>query len=275
MTISETTAARKPRIRSFTTSLIVLLTAFAIVGQQRLMVVGGGTRPPEATKRFVEWSGGAKSRILVITWATAEEDSSFEGTQKAFLAASAATVEHAATRPFDAEKRAKFIDQLKHATGVYFGGGDQNRIMDVLKDEELLKMLRAKYGAGTPFGGTSAGAAVISDPMMTGDADLKILDGTKVGVRPGLGLIPFVMFDQHFLVRQRHNRLFGFLMQNPGYLGIGIDEDNAVLITDNKNLEVAGTTWVMFVDARDKKGAMTVNFLKPGERFDLKKRKRS
>lgn len=56
--------------------------------------------------------------------------------------------------------------------------------MDVLQDEELLKMIRARYAAGTPFGGTSAGAAVMSDPRMTGEADLKILDGKRVGVRP-------------------------------------------------------------------------------------------
>ncbi len=62
--------------------------------------------------------------------------------------------------------------------------------VDVLKDVELFPLLRDKYAAGTPFGGASAGAAVMSDPMMTGDADLKILDGTKVGVRGGLGLIP-------------------------------------------------------------------------------------
>ena len=134
-------------------------------------------------------------------------------------------------------------------------------------------MLRAKYAAGTPFGGTSAGAAVISDPMMTGEADLKVLDGTKVGVRSGLGLVPNVMFDQHFLIRQRHNRLFGFIMEHPNYLGVGIDEDNAVMITDNKNLEVYGKTHVMVIDAKDHKGAMIVNILKAGDRYDLKRRK--
>lgn len=261
------------RSKVFTAALIFFSAAVFCLGQQRLMVVGGGTRPPEATRKFVEWSGGASSKILVITWATAEEVSSFEGAKKVFAAANPGSVEHAPIRPLDAEKRAKFVGQLSQATGVYFGGGDQNRIMDVLKDEELLKLMRAKYAAGTPFGGTSAGAAVMSDPMMTGDADLKILDGAKVGVRGGLGLIPEVMFDQHFLIRQRHNRLFGFVMKNPRYLGIGIDEGMAVMIENNRNLEVVGPTQVMFIDAKDRKGAMLVNFQRAGERFDLKKRK--
>lgn len=256
--------------------LFVIFAAFAIsvLGQQRLLVIGGGKRPPEAIKRFVEWSGGEKAKLLVITWATAQPDASFASFSKDLSAFKTASVEPSPTAPLDSEKRSKFVAQIKDATGIYFTGGDQNRIMDVLKDEELLKMLRGKYAAGTPFGGTSAGAAVMSDPMMTGDADLKILDGTKVGIRTGLGLIPNVIFDQHFLVRQRHNRLFGLIMVNPAMLGIGIDEDTSVLIEDNRNLQVVGATQVMFVNAKGKDGSMIVNFLKTGERFDLRKRKR-
>lgn len=255
--------------------LILTLASFSsVLGQQRLLVIGGGERPPEAIKKFVEWSGGPKAKLLIITWATSEPEASFASFSKDLAAYSLSSAQPSPTAPLDAEKRATFVRQLNEATGIYFTGGDQNRIMDVLKDEELLKMLREKYAAGIPFGGTSAGAAVMSDPMMTGDADLKILDGSKVGVRKGLGLVPNVIFDQHFLVRQRHNRLFGLVMVNPNMLGIGIDEDTAVLIKDNRHLRVAGATQVMFVDAKNHKGSMVVDFLKAGEWFDLKKRKR-
>ena len=115
----------------------------------------------------------------------------------------------------------------------------------------------------------------MSDPMMTGDADLKILDGTKVGVRPAIGFIPEVMFDQHFLIRQRHNRLLGFVMVNPRYLGVGINEGMAVMIQNNRDLEVVGPTQVMFIDSKDHKGSMIVDFLKAGEWYDLKKRQRT
>ena len=267
------------RINSFNRGIIALvLFVFAALaatanGQQKLLVIGGGTRPPEAMRKFVEWSGGAKARILMITWATAEPEASFKAFRESLATLPTAAIENSPAAPLDAEKRAKFLSQLADATGVFFSGGDQNRIMDVLKDAELLNLIRSKYNAGTPFGGTSAGVAVMSDPMMTGDADLKILDGKKVGVRPGLGLIPNVMFDQHFLVRQRHNRLFGFVMKDPKYLGVGIDEDNSVLITDDRYLTVIGPTWVMFVKAGGQNGAMTVNFLKNGDRYDLRKRK--
>jgi cyanophycinase len=252
---------------------LFLLTALTVAGQQRLLVIGGGERPPDAVKKFVEWSGGTKARILIITWASGVPEGSFEALKKDFLPQNPAAIEHASIRPLDAEKRAKFVEQLKNATGVFFSGGDQNRIMDVLEDVELLKLLRERYARGTPFGGTSAGAAAMSDPMMTGDADLKILDGSKVGVRKGLGLIPNVIFDQHFLVRQRHNRLFGLIMVNPKMLGIGIDEDTAVLIEDNRCLTVVGSTQVMFIDFKGRNGGMLVHFLKSSERFDLRKRK--
>ncbi len=259
--------------RTLIAAAFLLFGCIAAFGQQRLVVIGGGAKPPEAMKKFVEWSGGAKANILVITWATAEEESGFEGTKKTLLLENPGSVEHAPIRPIDAQKRAKLIEQLKAATGVYFGGGDQNRIMDVLKDEELLTIMRAKYNAGTAFGGTSAGAAVMSDPMMTGDADLKILDGAKVGVRKGLGLIKDVIFDQHFLVRQRHNRLLGLIMVNPKMIGIGIDEDTAVLIEDNRKLTVAGKSQVMFVFAKDGKRPFLLDFLRAGESYDLSKRK--
>ena len=252
---------------------IFAIAAQSAFGQQRLLVVGGGDRPDDAVKKFVGWSGGERARLLMITWASGVPQESFEALKKDFSIADGVQIEHAATRPLDPEKRAKFIEQLKGATGVFFSGGDQNRIMDVLADEELLKLIREKYNAGTPFGGTSAGAAVMSDPMMTGDADLKVLDGKKVGVRRGLGLVPNVIFDQHFLVRQRHNRLFGLILINPKMLGIGIDEDTAVLVEDNRKLQVAGKTQVMFVYSDKGGNPYNLNFLNAGQSFDLKKKR--
>jgi cyanophycinase len=251
----------------------VLLFSAAAVAQQRLLVVGGGKRPPDAMKKFVEWSGGPRSNVLVITWASEVPEENFEGLKRDLTAAGAANVTHAPMRPLDAEKRTAFISELSKATGVFFSGGDQNRIMGVLADAELLKSIRDAYARGVPFGGTSAGAAAMSDPMMTGDADLKLLDGKQVGTRPGIGFVPKVMFDQHFLVRQRHNRLFGWLLLNRDFLGVGIDEDTAVLIEDNRKMTVAGPTQVMVVDSKRIKGGMAVYFLKAGERFDLGKRK--
>lgn len=261
------------RSRKLAVAGFVLATVAVSIGQQRLFVVGGGDRPVDGMKKFVEWSGGPQARLLMITWASGVPEESFEALKKGFGQFPHASIEHAAIRPLNTEKRALFVKQLANATGVFFSGGDQNRIMDVLADDELLKLIREKYAKGTPFGGTSAGAAAMSDPMMTGDADLKILDGSKVGVRKGLGLLPNVIFDQHFLVRQRHNRLLGLAMQNPKMLGIGIDEDTAVLVEDNRKLTVVGSTKVMFVHAMRSSREFALAILGPGEKFDLKKRR--
>jgi cyanophycinase len=250
---------------------VLLVLVVSTFGQQRLLAVGGGDRPPEAMKIFAEWSGGDKGRILIVTWASGEPIESFDSLRKDFNDVSKAVIRHAPIPPLDAAKRTEFVKELNAATGVFFAGGDQNRIMDVLKDEDLLKMMREKYAKGIPFGGTSAGTAVLSDPMITGDADLKVLDGSKVGVRKGIGFVPNVIFDQHFLVRQRQNRLFGLIMLHPKMLGIGIDEDTAVLIEDNRRLRIVGKTQVMFVNGKSPT-TMQVSILNAGRSYDLGKR---
>ena len=254
----------------FLLTAILTLTAAA---QERLVLIGGGKRPPESIARFVDWAGREKARILIVTWASGVPEESFDGIKKDFAAYKIAAIENAPLAPLDAERRAAFLNQLKSATGIFFTGGDQNRIMEVLQDETLFNALREKYNAGAVFGGTSAGTAAISDPMMTGEADLKIIDGAKVGVRKGLGLLPNAILDQHFIVRQRQNRLFGLILKNPQMLGIGIDEDTALLVENNRRAEVVGVSAVMFVDTLRRKGAILIHILKAGESFDLKKRK--
>lgn len=257
----------------FTLILLICAAATSAVAQEKLVLIGGGKRPPETVKKFVEWAGGEKARILIITWASGVPLESFEGIKKDFVAHQISAFENAPLAPLDAQKRTQFLMQLKTATGIFFTGGDQNRIMDVLQDAEILRLLREKYNAGVVFGGTSAGTAVMSSPMMTGEANLKIIDGTKVGTRKGLGLLPDSILDQHFIKRQRENRLFGLVLKNPLLLGIGIDEDTALLIKDNRHAVVSGTSKVMFIDAKNHKGAMFIHLLKAGETFDLKKRK--
>ena len=268
----------KVLIKKKSFQLIILFLAVgwltvSLAAQQKLVAIGGGKRPPAAIKQFVNWAGAEQSKILIITWASGVPQESFDGIKKDFAAYKIAVFENAPFAPLTDATRQEFLAQLKNSTAVFFTGGDQNRIMDVLKDEELYTALRERYAAGVIFGGTSAGTAAMTTPMMTGEANLKIIDGAKVGTRKGLGLLPDIVLDQHFIVRQRENRLFGLILQNPTLLGIGIDEDMALLVEDNRLAEVVGDTQIMFVDANKRKGAMLIHLLKAGERFDLKKRK--
>ena len=139
------------KLKIFAATGLIFVAAAVSFSQQPLFVVGGGERPAAGMKKFVEWSGGDNAKLLMVTWASGVPDESFEALKKGFGQFPHSSIDHGAIRPLDAEKRARFIQQLKAATGVFFSGGDQNRIMDVLADEELLRLIRAKYAAGTPF----------------------------------------------------------------------------------------------------------------------------
>lgn len=268
-------APHSPRLCRLTANFFLLsfILVSNVAAQERLVLIGGGKRSPEIVSRYVEWAGKEKARILIITWATGFPQESFETLKKDFERFPTASFEHAPVVPLDREKRAEFLQRLKTASGVFFSGGDQNRIMEVLQDKTLYDALRERYRAGVVFGGTSAGAALMSTPMLTGENDLRVIDGAKVGTRQGLGLLPNTILDQHFIVRQRQNRLFGLVLQNPKMLGIGIDENTALFVKDNRFAEVVGATYVMFIDGSDKKATFMINLLKSGEQFDLVKRK--
>jgi len=234
-----------------------------------LVLMGGGDRPPEAMQRLVEWAGGPKARFLVVTWASSEPAASYEGVREDLAPLRPASIEMAPLPPLDAAARQKFLGLLKQATGVFFGGGDQSRIMEVLKDGELLEAVRRRHRDGIVFGGTSAGTAVMSKIMITGEGDFTTIDAAKVETREGLGLIPGVIVDQHFLERRRQNRLFGLVLAHPEELGLGIDEDAALLVEEGRKAQAVGGP-VMLVDAREKPGALVVRLIKAGERFEIR-----
>ena len=243
----------------------------------RLVIVGGGERPREAMARFVLWAGASAAHLLVVTWASGEAKESCEillgelrdhAPGEAVCAPFATLDGDGKARPLDTDARARFLSQLAAATGVFFSGGDQARIMDVLADAELLRAVRERHAQGVVFGGTSAGAAVMSARMITGDGDFTVIDGAKVGVREGLGLLPGAIVDQHFVKRQRENRLFGLVLQQRGERGVGIDEDTALLVTGGRHGEVVGKGPVMLVDAGgpDK---LQITLLRAGQSVDL------
>lgn len=253
--------------------LFLLLFASQIFAQEHLVIVGGGDRPGAAMSRFVEWAGKDKAHILIIPWATAEPEASFKSLKEDFEPFRPKEIELAPIAPFTSEKKEAFLNQLKNATGVFFTGGDQVKIMDVLKDETLLQALKQRYKDGIVFGGTSAGTAIMSEQMITGEGDFTVIDGKKVETVQGLGLLPTdVIVDQHFIKRQRQNRLFGLILQNPLKFGVGIDEGTALLITDNRYAEVVGATQIMVVNSKKRDGILSVFLVPSGKTLDLKKR---
>lgn len=243
--------------------------------ERRLVAIGGGDWPEAATRRFVEWSGGPRARLLLVLWATSVPDESYEDMRAEFAKHGPAAIEAAPLGPLDADGRARLLEQLEVATGVFFSGGDQARIMAVLgPDPDLLARVRTRYAAGVTFGGTSAGTAVMTTPMITGEGDFTVIDGSKVETAPGLDLLPGVVLDQHFVKRQRQNRLFGLVLAQPGLLGVGVDEATALLVRGERRAEVVGRGQVLVVDGRAGRGSLRVEVLRDGQQYDLRRRRR-
>jgi cyanophycinase len=113
----------------------------------------------------------------------------------------------------------------------------------------LDELIRTRHQAGVIVGGTSAGAAILSKVMITGEADLKNITVAKTITADGLGLATAVIFDQHFLQRQRGNRLISAVLDHRSLVGIGIDESTAVIMRGSE-IEVVGKSAVVVIDPR-------------------------
>jgi cyanophycinase len=176
---------------------------------------------------------------------------------------------------------------LDGAAGVFFSGGDQLRISSQIGDTPIERRVREIYEQGGVVAGTSAGASMMSETMLvkgTSGESYKIGD---LHMAPGLGLVRNVIIDQHFAERGRFGRLFGAVAHNPRELGIGIDEDTALILWDSR-FEVIGTGCVYVVDgtgvtqsniaeAQSEQALsmydIRMHVLSSGDSFDLAKRR--
>ena len=267
-----------PRVRLFFfITLALLATSQSSPAAQKLMLVGGGNTPTKALNRFMSWSGGTAAEVLIIPWNTDTPDDCFTD-QKTQLApyhpAAVLEAPAGATMGTPASK-SQFLASLAQATGVFFCGGDQTLGMAAMADAEVVDSLRKKYDQGTPFGGTSAGTAIMSQIMITGAGDPTSLGSQATITAPGLGLLPAgVIVDQHFVKRQRENRLISLILQHRDQLGVGIDQDNALMVKDNRFAEAVGPTEIMTIEAEALSEKLIIGLLHDGEHYDLEKREK-
>ena len=212
------------------------------MSSRRLLIIGGAAGPG-LLGRFVALAGGPAARIVVIATASSVPDqaSSFFGEAFTALGAGEVCALSISTRT---EANA---DQplLRRATGVFFTGGDQERITAVIGGTSTDSLLHEL--TGTVIAGTSAGAAAMSGTMIV-EGDAPGITRASVRTGPGLEFLPGVLIDQHFAERGRVNRLLSAVALYPHELGLGIDEDTAIL-TDGDRFEVLGSGAVTVVDA--------------------------
>lgn len=242
---------------------VALAPSRDLPAQGTLYLVGGGPQPEALVREFVDLAGGAgKARIVVMAMASAEGKTSGEDKAKQLRGFGATAMNlWVDRRQADTDSVARLLDG---ATGIWFGGGLQTRLADVLVGTRLARAIHARYAAGAVIGGTSAGAAVMSTPMITGDEKRRggdrypddssaifiTIDRQNVVTATGLDLVTTAVIDQHFLRRKRHNRLLSLVLEGPVRLGAGIDESTALIIEPQGDWRVNGASTVMIFDAR-------------------------
>jgi cyanophycinase len=216
----------------------------------QLVIIGGAEdKQGDCTilREFIRRSGGLQARIVVMTVATGLPGEVGEDYIKVFekLGVEDVRVLDNAKREDASDPAA--IEAINKATGVFFTGGNQARIIEMLKDTELDTALHQRFAEGLVVAGTSAGAAMMPDVMIVeGDSETTPrMNAVEMG--PGMGFLPGIVIDQHFAQRGRLGRLLSALAQQPAVIGFGIDENTAIAISGN-HLEVIGEGAITVVD---------------------------
>lgn len=201
-------------------------------------------------RRFVEVCGGDKASIAVIPTASrlAETGPSYQAIFEELGAAETHNL------PFETRadgKREAWLAILERVNGVFLTGGNQLRLSTTLGGTPVADLLRERNLDGLHVGGTSAGAAILSEHMIAFGDEGSTPKGEMVTLAPGLGLTRMAIIDQHFRQRDRLGRLLTALAFNPRPIGIGLDEDTAAFLAPGGRLEVVGSGAITIVDPSD------------------------
>lgn len=257
-----------------------------------LVIVGGGDTPISVQERFITLAGGVgKAKIAVFPMASLKSDEEAQELVDDFkkLGAEAHLV-NIGRNDANKESTAIFLEQF---TGYWFSGGDQSRLSGLLLGTRALEIIERRYIEGSVIGGTSAGASVMTSLMLTGkqrkprnpeeEELLNIARGIQE-ITKGLGFFKGAIVDQHFMNRARYNRLISAILDHPQLVGVGIDEETALLVRADGLWDILGNNYVKIFDARrsriiDDDGPMAkasdirMHILPNGSTFDPKRRK--
>lgn len=240
--------------KSFTI-LSLLLTSYFVQAQNpkgKLFIIGGGDRSDDLMKQVLSVAElGKKDYIVVLPMSSEEPDSSFIFFKTQMVKLTSNPIVMLNFNKETAQNKT-LTDSVQKAKLIFISGGDQTRFMAVVHNTPIKTAIQKAYENGSTISGTSAGAAVMSEKMITGNQKLqKEYTGTFSTIKydnletsEGLGLLKTVVIDQHFLKRNRYNRLLSALIEFPDLTGIGIDEATAIIVRNNK-IEVAGESEVI------------------------------
>jgi cyanophycinase len=258
----------------------------------QLVIIGGGTPNPRILRKFVDLSGGDKATLVVLPMASEDAPGAGQSAVEELTLAGARSVQ-TLILDRDLANTSSALALLRAASGVFFSGGDQSRLTRALKNTDAEVLLHEMFRGGAILAGTSAGAAVMSEIMITGGerrpdsedyANGKI-EADNVVTAPGFGFLEGVIVDQHFVRRARNNRLLSLILENPSCLGVGIDERTSIWVKPDHTFEVLGEGAAIVFDAKTatvrrlgggpglEAAGVTVHVLRDGSIFDLNGRR--
>lgn len=253
----------------------------------KLFIIGGGKRTDAMMNELIDLAGiRGEGYAYILPMASSVPDSSILWTKEDFNVTGVKRISGfnflaGVAPPVDK------LDSLRNAKLIFISGGDQSRFMAVVKNTPLMEALHDAYKNGSVIAGTSAGAAVMSKKMITGnqrkhqdtESGFITIESDNVEITDGLGFMTDVIIDQHFIKRQRLNRLIAASVENPGQLCVGIDESTAIIV-DGDYATVTGISQVVVIkNTRNvkiyKEGLLGTEGLQlsvylPGQKFKLR-----
>jgi len=234
----------------------------ATKGTGHLFIIGGGDRTESLMKDLITVSDvNANDYVIVLPMSSEEPDTSVKYIKEDFAKVGITNVIGFNFLENGAVDQSK-LDSISKAKLIFITGGDQSKFMKVVKKGSIYAAIHKAYESGSTIGGTSAGAAVMSKKMITGNKLLNpkdnggypSIEANNIEITEGLGLLENAIVDQHFIKRQRLNRLLAVSIENPDELCIGIDESTAIVVSGNK-FRVSGENQVIVLrnQKKDKK----------------------
>jgi cyanophycinase len=232
------------------------------------LVIIGGAEDKYGESRIleevVEMIGGEDARVGIFTTATQHPEEVGEDYRDVFLRLGVRETEIFNINTRDEANLEENVHRIGDVDGFFFTGGDQLRITSILGGTKVSEALHHSFNRGTAVIGTSAGASVMSSTMIVEGNDNDAARKCTLKMAPGLSFLDGVIIDQHFDQRGRLGRLMCGVAENPGILGIGIDEDTAIRVYPEEYFEVLGNNAVTVIDGRSIKST-NVSELNPDE----------
>jgi cyanophycinase len=254
-----------------------------------LVLIGGACEPTgPAFGSFIGLSNGRQGgKVVAFTTASADPAGSARDWLETFAAAGAENVEIPIVDSRDRAQDRRIAKMLQDADGIFLGGGDQVQLVATLGGSRVYRAMREAYARGAVVCGTSAGAAALTETILAGGEPDEYGRMIDLHLGPGFGMMGFrAVIDTHFAQRRRLQRLFMVVAQNPELMGLGIDEDTAMIVRGHLG-EVVGRGSVTFVDGRGIRfdnadqcmhgSPLTLSYLRvgivgAGSTFDLRER---